>query len=208
MCWKRLSVVNSGAVTVSFIIFALVSESKADVFEKTQEHHSTKLQSKWKNRYQVLPCKYENAAELFSFPLLVFFLCLLTLCLGMQGVRRQAHTEAGEAVLFQSWTFLFYQLFNLLNNRKWLLTPHFFLIFWMSWVDSWALSKCRALSRGIVGLREGTQPLLLVPVNQDVHKSPSSVSLPRVTVACCGLNWLSDTEEQHSSVLANLSLFI
>lgn len=46
MCWKHLTVVNSDAVTVSFIIFALVSESKADFFEKTQEHHSTKSQSK------------------------------------------------------------------------------------------------------------------------------------------------------------------
>lgn len=134
-----------------FNFFALVSESKADFSEKTQEYHATKSQSKWKNRYQVLPCKYENATEFFSFPLLVFFLCLVTLCLGVQGVSRQAHTEAGEAALFQSWTFvLLWGYSTCWPNRKWLLPTLTFFLLLFGWVEltHGAISKCRAPNQG------------------------------------------------------------
>lgn len=98
--------VKSDGITVLFITFLLW-------FQKVRLTSLRKLKSTMLQNHRVsgktdtksFPVNMRMLRS--SFPLLVFFLCLATLCLGVQGVRRQAHTQAGEAALCQSWTFLF-----------------------------------------------------------------------------------------------------
>lgn len=167
MCWKCLTMVKSDGITVLFITFLLW-------FQKVRLTSLRKLKSTMLQNHRVsgktdtksFPV---NMRMLWSsFPLLVFFLCLVTLCLGVQGVRRQAHTQAGEAALCQSWTFLFLWGYSTCwPNRKWLLpTLTFFCCFLaeLSWLMEQSVSA-EHQTRGIVRLRWGTQPSLLVSVN-------------------------------------------